>query len=425
MLAFDNCSVVILAGGRSSRMGSDKALLEYDGKIAVEYLSEQLKSLFTDIIISINQNQNFVVAGCRMVVDERVDFGPLAGMSAGLRAAKHETVFVVAVDSPKIDVSLFKQLLAANTCDCIAVMPENNGRLEPLYALYSKRSLVVINELMQNNIRRAKALADSGLVKRVVLQNGRSIENINTPADYNNFCQAEPSAVVARKISRYRNGITTVAQDELIVEQTVVLHTPDEQRFLCTPVNVRELLIGWGYSTGRLADMKDIMHLERNNNCEYQALFRNEQELLERPREFIRPEISFMQQLQQKFFEQQVIFRRTGAAHAAGFFDDKGNLLSFFEDIGRHNALDKAIGALVINDVVQEAKILLLSSRVSVELLEKIRRVPVGLVCAVSAPSYAAVELADRLGLALIGFFRDNRYNFYNDKETYNENFNR
>ena len=100
-------------------------------------------------------------------------------------------------------------------------------------------------------------------------------------------------------------------------------------------------------------------------------------------------------------------------------------MLSFFEDIGRHNALDKAIGALVIGGVVQEAKILLLSSRVSVELLEKIRRVPVGLVCAVSAPSYAAVELAARLGLALIGFFRDNRYNFYNDKETDHENFNR
>ena len=178
-----NCSVVILAGGRSSRMGSDKALLKYGGKIALEYLVAQLKGLFGDIVISVNQNQNFVVAGCRMVVDELADFGPLAGISAGLRAAKHETVFVVAVDSPIIDRSIFDQLLAALTDDCIAVMPESNGRLEPLYAVYSKRALVVIDKLIQSSIHRVTALADCGLVKRIVLQNGRSLDNINTQAD--------------------------------------------------------------------------------------------------------------------------------------------------------------------------------------------------------------------------------------------------
>ncbi|MFA6075310.1 MAG: formate dehydrogenase accessory sulfurtransferase FdhD [Negativicutes bacterium] len=415
-------SAVILAGGRSSRMGCDKALLEYNGQTAVEYLAGQLKSLFTDIVISINRNQALSIEHCRTVSDEIDDFGPLAGLAAGLRATKHETVFVVAVDSPKIDARLIEQLLAAMTADCIAVMPEKNGRLEPLYAVYGKRAVAVIDELIARNIHRPTALTDSGLVKRFVLDSEQGIENINTRADYERFCQAELAAVITQKISRFRNGVAETSLDELIAEQRVVLRTPDEQRFLCTPVNLRELFVGWGYSQGLLSGISDVTSIERCNDFAYRMLLQNEVPVVEPVREFIRPEISFMQKMQRTFFEQQVIFRRTGAAHAAGFFDSAGNLLSFFEDIGRHNALDKAIGALVISGNVQAAKHLLLSSRVSVELLEKIRRVPVGAVYAVSAPSNAAVELADGLGLALIGFFRDNRYNFYNDKETNNEN---
>ena len=418
-----NCSAVILAGGRSSRMGSDKALLEYSGQPALEYIATQLRGYFSDIVISVNREQCFSVAGCRSVTDGLPDFGPLAGISAGLRAARNETVFVIAVDSPKVNFAVIEQLVATLTVNHIAVMPEINGQLEPLYAAYSKRALPDIDALISANIHRVTALNDSGRVARLVLDIPEAITNINTRADYENICRCQPAAVVKRTISRYQNGRVTVETDELITEQRVLLSMPAEHWFLCTPVDLQELIFGWCYSRDLITKLHDVLQSVKIDEFSYRVLLATQVESETVSREFCKPENSLMAAMQRSFFERQAVFRRTGAAHAAGFFDITGNLLSFFEDIGRHNALDKAIGALVLSGLVQDAAFLLLSSRVSVELLEKIRRVPVGAVCAVSAPSNAAVDLANQLGLVLIGFFRDNRYNLYNDKETNHEDF--
>lgn len=409
-----NCSVIILAGGGSRRMGFDKALLEYEGQPAVEYIAGQLQAHFSDIIISVNSGQSFSVAGCRMVVDERNDFGPLAGIASGLRVARHDKVFVLAVDSPAMDFNLFGQLLD-NIDDYLAVIPDCNGAPQPLYALYSKAALTVIDELINNNLHRAGLLAELATVKVLKCDSIR-VENINTRADYEQYLP-DGQPTVFRTITSYNNGFAESKTDELINEQRIELHTPDAQQFLCTPVNLRELFVGWGYTRGLLTDKSDVVMLKRTAALKYLAQFNAHGRVAAVSRELIRPEAALLQKMQRVFLERQKIFRRTGAAHAAGFFDEQGRLLSFFEDIGRHNALDKAIGALVIADCVRRARYLLLSSRVSIELLEKLRYVPVGAVCAVSAPSDAAVELAEQLGLALIGFFRDNRYNFYNDKE--------
>jgi FdhD protein len=111
--------------------------------------------------------------------------------------------------------------------------------------------------------------------------------------------------------------------------------------------------------------------------------------------------------------DEQRYFRPTGGTHAAGLFDASGELLSAAEDVGRHNALDKAIGRLLLEDRLGEAKVAVLSGRCSFEMVQKAARAGIPVVAAVSAPTALAIELAERSGLALVGFLRDTTLTVY------------
>ena len=110
----------------------------------------------------------------------------------------------------------------------------------------------------------------------------------------------------------------------------------------------------------------------------------------------------------------QAAFERTGGLHAAGLFNTDGSLVAIREDVGRHNALDKLIGSRVrVHELPLWDRILMVSGRVSFEIVQKAAVAGVPMICAVSAPSDLAVRLADRLGVTLIGFLRGDGFNVY------------
>ena len=110
----------------------------------------------------------------------------------------------------------------------------------------------------------------------------------------------------------------------------------------------------------------------------------------------------------------QAAFERTGGLHAAGLFETDGRVVAVREDVGRHNALDKLIGSRVrVNELPLWDRILMVSGRVSFEIVQKAAVAGVPLICAVSAPSDLAVRLADRLGVTLVGFLRGDSFNVY------------
>ena len=110
----------------------------------------------------------------------------------------------------------------------------------------------------------------------------------------------------------------------------------------------------------------------------------------------------------------QSAFDRTGGLHAAGLFETDGRLVAVREDVGRHNALDKLIGSRVrARELPLWDRILLVSGRVSFEIVQKAAVAGVPIICAVSAPSDLAVRLADRLGVTLVGFLRGESFNVY------------
>ena len=128
------------------------------------------------------------------------------------------------------------------------------------------------------------------------------------------------------------------------------------------------------------------------------------------------PEVSAetIYSLPEKLREAQGLFDATGGLHAAALFDPEGNLLALREDVGRHNATDKLVGwALLEGRLPLSDHIVMVSGRSSFEILQKCLTAGVPVVCAISAPSSLAVDVAREFGMTLVGFLRGNRFNVY------------
>ncbi len=132
----------------------------------------------------------------------------------------------------------------------------------------------------------------------------------------------------------------------------------------------------------------------------------------------IRIPSSVFYQLENELKKQQLVFESTGGLHASALFDLEGNVITLREDVGRHNALDKLIGAALLKDELPLTnKILFLSGRASFELVQKATMAGIKLIAAVGAPSSLAVQLAKEADITLIGFLRNEQFNIYTGEE--------
>jgi len=182
---------VILAGGASSRMGSNKALLLHQGGRFIERVYRVLAELFEEVIIVTNTPEQYPFIPCRKVPDIYPGKGVLSGIHAGLSQSREQAIFAVGCDMPHLKGELIRHLAAlAEGVD--VVVPRTAGGFEPLHALYRKECLPALEELvLQKEHGRIVSLFSQVRARSVLSEEIASIDaefssfdNINTPDDY-------------------------------------------------------------------------------------------------------------------------------------------------------------------------------------------------------------------------------------------------
>lgn len=185
-----DATAIILAGGKSSRMGRDKSLLTADNIPLIKKIASQLDGYFKEIIIGANDIEKYRFLHLRVVPDLEEGKGPLMGIYSTLKSSKHEINFVVACDIPDLDMNYVIELIGQAKDHEIVIPIWSDGRFEPLFAVYKKSILGNIKKLLDADKRKIRLLFESVDVKYVPLPDeGKWYRNLNTMEEYQNYIQ--------------------------------------------------------------------------------------------------------------------------------------------------------------------------------------------------------------------------------------------
>lgn len=181
---------VILAGGRSSRMGSNKALLPYRGGRFIEAIHRQFRELFDEVLLVTNTPEQYGFLPCRKVADIYPDMGALGGLHAGLHHSETPCIFASACDMPYLNGALIRRLAGLRE-GVDVVIPQGDRGAEPLHALYGEGCLGPMAQALVDGRRRVVSFFPQVRVRSLCRESVAeldpafdSFKNINTPADY-------------------------------------------------------------------------------------------------------------------------------------------------------------------------------------------------------------------------------------------------
>lgn len=182
-----NITGIILAGGKSSRMGSDKGIVNLNGKKFIEHILEAVLPNVNEVLIIAN-NDNYNNLGYKVIKDKIKDCGPLGGIYTGLMNSQTENNMVVSCDIPFINSDLVKYIIE-NTSNADITVPVYKGNIEPLCAVYTKRTSDQIHNLIMNkdlkiqNILKYFITKELFITKMQKFYTDKLFVNINTPEE--------------------------------------------------------------------------------------------------------------------------------------------------------------------------------------------------------------------------------------------------
>lgn len=252
------------------------------------------------------------------------------------------------------------------------------------------------------------------------------------------------NGIIKRKVRKLRlkeSGLQVeVVEDQVAVEKALRIRVngKDALRLYCTPLMVRELVVGLLLGEGIIkgswcAERMEILYGEEivvdvpsegdifiegatvTSGCVGGVTF-EKKEIKPVGGESLRFDPRRLRELFNEFQLRSTLYLSTGCIHSAALSDGK-ILIAFAEDIGRHNAIDKIIGYSVLENIELEGKVILASGRLSSEMITKCARWAIPVVISRTAPTTRAIEIAERAGMTVIGFMRADRFNVYTHPE--------
>ncbi|MFZ2266270.1 MAG: formate dehydrogenase accessory sulfurtransferase FdhD [Azonexus sp.] len=265
-----------------------------------------------------------------------------------------------------------------------------------------------------------------------------------------------PPTSSGQPVLRVRRGSAALMDDEVIEEVPVALvyNGISQAVMLASPADLEDFALGFSLAEGILAHRRELYDLEIRNTCDgisvemeiapqrFLALKERRRNLagrtgcglcgVESLAEVSRmpdalppgaghfPDLSAIDEGLRQLPDWQSLHRQTGAAHGAAWADLHGNILCCREDVGRHNALDKLIGALARAEQPRPPGFALVTSRASYEMVQKAASAGISALVAISAPTALAIRQAETLGMLLIGFARPGQLVAYSQRERLN-----
>lgn len=181
MKAIKNITGIILAGGKSSRMGTDKGFLLLNDKPFVQYSIDALKPLVSKIMI-VSDNTDYDVFGLKRIDDNTKNAGPVAGICSGLHASSTEYNLILSCDIPLINSEILQKLIDNIDDDSQIIQVKSQGKSMPLIAIYKKDVANTFNALLKNNERRLRVAIKNCKSKNIILEKEHefSTMNVNT-----------------------------------------------------------------------------------------------------------------------------------------------------------------------------------------------------------------------------------------------------
>lgn len=452
-------TAVILAGGKSSRMGFDKQLIMLDGESLVKRNISKLKTIFDEIIVVTNNPKYYEGLGVSLLRDIYFQKGPLSGIHVALKNAKSQYVYLLACDMPELDTEYVKSLMTRleNKSDVEILIAREGEYAEPFGGFYAKSLCDRVEKMLEGDILSVNALIRSSSTDYVGLHEvevDREIFlNLNTQDELSEYVEKRRGSalnVISKKeILKINRGEKTVENDSIITEYpfTLFLNGKEFLTLLCTKMLLEYLLVGFLISEGLIDGKDDIEKIDIDeekgvgyvetvnktnlmeklygkrtltSGCGKGTVFYNVVDSFKSKKvdPNYRLDIDSIIEVVRSFSRHSDMFLETGGVHSCALSDGK-DIVVFADDIGRHNALDKIIGEAIMREIDLSDKVVLTTGRISSEIMIKIAKRGIPAIVSKSAPTKLALEIAEDLNITVIGFARGLKMNIYTNIDRY------
>jgi molybdenum cofactor guanylyltransferase len=186
-LLTEDATAIVLAGGRSRRMGTDKSMLPIGGRPMIDHICRQLRGTFRRVLISANDVAKFSFLGLDVIPDRVPDEGPLRAVASALEASQSELNLVVSCDIPWVRLPVVRRMLATAKEADIVIPVTEDGQEQPLFAVYRRSMRRHLEAALASGARRFTDVYGPCRVRRMELGEADWFANLNTRADYERF----------------------------------------------------------------------------------------------------------------------------------------------------------------------------------------------------------------------------------------------
>lgn len=451
-------TAAVLAGGRSLRMGTDKALLPFEGELLISRVVQVAAGVCEHVVVVTNRPEALADAGLAPEVpilqDEIAFRGPLGGLVTALKNAPDDWVLAVAADMPWLSTDVIRALWDARD-GAQAVVPVGAKGPEPLLALYHRDCAPYAQRVLDSGRRRVVAMLSSLKVVEVDIETLRTVDpdlrslvNINTPEELADARESgssgerppsEPVQVSVIEVGTRRGR-------GMPAERAVTIHMNNVEiaTTQATPADLEELAAGFLVSEGLLTDRDALVGIDVDHKRGMVYVTTGEavpDDIVYRRRyitagcgkgttfasvghtlglEAVRHDGTVSSEelydLMGQMARQGSLYRETGGVHACAFARDDQALI-VREDVGRHNAVDKVLGRAWLDRVPTEGGVLLTTGRISYEMAVKAAKARVPVVVSRTAVTELAAEVASTVGVTLVGYARGGKLTVYTNPD--------